>query len=194
MPHPAPPGLAVASPSTTAAREPQVLSDGPWTTFGLFALIAGVAARAVWLAIGFFRLGVLTRRAVPVESAEYATVQEQLGTSATISQVDRLAQPVTFGFRRPTVLLPDVLAVAPAPLRRAVVTHELFHVRRGDWLSLLGEEAVRTALWFHPAIHWLTSSIQLAREEMVDELTVRATGDRRAYMQALLAFADTGGP
>lgn len=190
---PAAAGVPLAAASTPATGQPQLVPDVPWTTFGVFTLIAGVAARAIWLAIGFFRLGRLTRRAVPIESAEYATVQEQLGTSATISEVDRLAQPVTFGFRRPTVLLPDVLAVAPAPLRRAVVTHELFHVRRGDWLSLLGEEAVRTALWFHPAIHWLTSGIQLAREEMVDELTVRATGDRRAYMQALLAFADTSG-
>ena len=189
---PASTGLALA-PSPAADGQPQVLPDVPWTTLGLVTLIVGVAARAVWLAIGFFRLGRLTRRAVPVESAEYAMVQEQLGTSAAISEVDRLAQPVTFGFRRPTVLLPDTLAVAPTSLRRAVVTHELFHVRRGDWLSLLGEEAVRTVFWFHPAVHWLTSSIQLAREEMVDELTVRATGDRRAYMQALLAFADTGG-
>lgn len=185
--------MPLAPLSSTATGQPQLVPDVPWTTVGLVTLIAGVAARAIWLAIGFFRLGRLRRRAVPIESAEYATVQEQLGTSATISEVDRLAQPVTFGFRRPTVLLPDVLAVAPAPLRRAVVTHELFHVRRGDWLSLLGEEAVRTVLWFHPAIHWLTAAIQLAREEMVDELTVRATGDRRAYMQALLAFADTGG-
>jgi TonB family protein len=186
--------MPLAPPSSPATGRPRVFPDVPWTAIGFFTLIAGVAARALWLAIGFFRLALLTRRAVPVESAEYAMVQEQLGTSATISEVDRLAQPVTFGFRRPTVLLPDVLAAAPAPLRRAVVTHELFHVRRGDWLSLLGEEAVRTVLWFHPAVHWLTSSIQLAREEMVDELTVRATGDRRAYMRALLAFADTGGP
>jgi TonB family protein len=173
--------------------QPWQAPDLPWTTLVVAALLAGAAARAIFLAIGFFRLGQLTRRAVPIESAEYAAVQEQLGTAATISEADRLSQPVTFGFRRPVVLLPDSLAAAPAPLRRAVVTHELFHVRRGDWLSLLGEEAVRTALWFHPAIHWLTSSIQLAREEMVDELTVRATGDRRAYMQALLAFADTAG-
>ena len=173
--------------------QPRVLPDLPWTTLGLVAILVGVTTRVIWLAIGFFRLGQLARRAVPIESTEYDTVQEQLGTAATISEVDRLAQPVTFGFRRPLVLLPDSLAAAPAALRRAVVTHELFHVRRGDWLSLLGEEAVRTVLWFHPAIHWLTSSIQLAREEMVDELTVRATGDRRAYMQALLAFADTSG-
>jgi TonB family protein len=192
VPAEAPASASAPDPSPIAGR-PWQAPDLPWTTLAIAALLAGVAARAIFLAIGFFRLGQLTRRAVPIESAEYAAVQEQLGTAATISEADRLSQPVTFGFRHPVVMLPDSLAAAPPPLRRAVVTHELFHVRRGDWLSQLGEEAVRTVFWFHPAIHWLTSSIQLAREEIVDELTVRATGDRRAYMQALLAFADSAG-
>ena len=59
--------------------------------------------------------------------------------------------------------------------------------------ALLAEEMVRTALWFHPGIHWLAAQIQLAREEIVDELTVRAIGDRRTYVEALLAFADSPG-
>ena len=179
-----------AAPVPRRPRLPEI----PWTTFAVFALLTGIAARGSWLAVGVFRLRRLTRRAVPIESAEYAAAQQQLGTSAAIAQVDGLSQPVTFGFRRPVVLLPDALADAPAGLRRAVVVHELFHVRRRDWLAVLGEEAIKTVLWFHPAILWLTSRIQLVREELVDELTVQATGDRRAYVQALLAFADTGGP
>jgi TonB family protein len=165
----------------------------PWTRIVLGALFTGVVARAMWLAVGVLRLLRLKRRGLVVDVPEYSELQRQLGTRATIAHVAGLAQPATFGIRRPIVLLPDAMASAPASLRRAVVTHELFHVRRGDWLSVLGEEAIRTVLWFHPAILWLTSHIQLAREEMVDELTVQATGDRRAYMQALLAFADTGG-
>jgi TonB family protein len=185
-------GLTPAPPQPTAASS-HVIPDIPWTTLVLVALVAGVVARGLWLAVGVIRLGRLRRRAMQVDAPDYAAAQEQLGTAATIAQVEGLPQPVTFGFRRPIVLLPETLATAPAALRRAVITHELFHVRRGDWLSVLGEEALRTVLWFHPAILWLTSHIQLAREEIVDELTVRATGDRRTYMQALLAFADTGG-
>jgi beta-lactamase regulating signal transducer with metallopeptidase domain len=74
----------------------------------------------------------------------------------------------------------------------AVITHELLHVQRRDWCWLLGEELLRTALWFQPAIWWATSRIQQAREELVDELTVLATGNRRGYIEALLAFADAG--
>jgi beta-lactamase regulating signal transducer with metallopeptidase domain len=71
-----------------------------------------------------------------------------------------------------------------------VVCHELIHVQRRDWLWVLGEETVRAVLWFNPAVWWLIARVQLAREELVDELTVLATNRRRAYMEALLAFAD----
>jgi TonB family protein len=45
-------------------------------------------------------------------------------------------------------------------------------------------------LWFHPGIWWLISQVRRAREEVVDEMTVLATGQRRAYLEALLVFAD----
>jgi TonB family protein len=183
-----------ATPPVTAASAPVAAVRGlPWASLLLLAVAFGIVVRGAWLVIGFKQLRWLNDRAVPVDAPEYADAQEQVGTSAAIAHVDRLAQPVTFGVRRPVVLLPEALNAAPVGLRRAVVIHELFHVRRRDWLSLLAEEVVRSVLWFHPAILWLTSQIQLAREELVDELTVRATGDRRSYMKALLAFADSGG-
>jgi protein TonB len=71
-----------------------------------------------------------------------------------------------------------------------VLCHELFHVRRRDWVWVVAEEIVRAVFWFHPAVLWLISRVRLAREEVVDELTVLATSERRAYMEALLVFAD----
>jgi TonB family protein len=45
-------------------------------------------------------------------------------------------------------------------------------------------------LWFHPAAHLLLSRIGLMREAVVDQATIATTGNRRAYAQALLAFAE----
>ncbi len=189
-----PAGAAPVTPSPVAATVPAVDShlEIPWLAMLLAVLGLGVVGRGLWLAVGLVRLRRLTKTGTVVEEPEYVELQEQVGARATIAQVIGLAQPATFGIRRPVVMLPDALAAAPASLRRAVVIHELFHVRRRDWLFVLAEEMVRTVLWFHPAILWLTSHIQLAREEIVDELTVRATGDRRTYVQALLTFADSG--
>jgi protein TonB len=59
-------------------------------------------------------------------------------------------------------------------------------------LWVLAEESLRAVLWFHPAIWFLTARIRLAREAFTDHLAVLATGDRRAYVEALLAFSEGG--
>ena len=97
---------------------------------------------------------------------------------------------MTFGIAPAVVLLPAALLAASADRRRAVVCHELCHVRRRDWLWVLGEELALTLLWFHPAVWWLVGELQLAREQVVDQLTVAATGARREYMAALFSAAD----
>jgi TonB family protein len=163
-----------------------------WGWVAAIVLAVGAAVRGIWLAVGLARLRILRRRGVPVDDAEYTDIQQTLGTRAAVMSVGGLTQPATFGVWRPVVLLPETLAESPAGLRRAVVTHELFHVQRRDWLWVIVEESLRTVLWFNPAIFWITSRIQLAREELVDELTVLATGNRKAYIEALLAFADAG--
>jgi len=183
----------VPAPKAAPAPIVSLPSTIPWPDVIAGVLLAGFVLRGLWLAVGLLRLRRMNGRATEVDLPEYAELQEQLGTAARIARVDGLTQPATFGVRKPVILLPATLEAAPFALRRAVVTHELFHVRRRDWLSVLGEELLRTVLWFHPAIFWLTASIQLAREEIVDELSVRLTGDRRTYMQALLVFADSAG-
>ena len=162
-----------------------------WTT--VLALIAatGAGARLFWIGIGVARLRGL-RRAGEIAAADPADdeLQRIIGTRATIRYVAALGQPVTFGYRRPVVLLPESLREEPDAIRRAILAHELWHVRRKDWMWTVVEEGVRAVLWFHPAIWVLLSSIQSAREEVVDELTILATGSRRSYVHALVAYAD----
>lgn len=179
---------AAASPLHVPAAPPH--RPMPWDRALLIIVLSGIGARAAWLALGFARLRMLRCRGTPLDDHIAADVQKILGTRAAVRSVEGLTQPVTFGVLRPVVLIPRTLEASPEPVRRAVITHEMFHVRRRDWLWLLVEEAVGVVLWFHPAVAWVRSRIQAAREEVVDELTVLATGDRRAYIEALLAFAD----
>jgi protein TonB len=126
-----------------------------------------------------------------VVDAAYDEMQRTLGTRAELRSVPGLPQPATFGVRRPVVLLPSALAWSEESTRRAVIAHELVHVRHRDWAWVVAEEMLRAALWFHPAIWWLVSRVQLTREEFTDHVAVLATGSRRAYIEALLAFADS---
>jgi TonB family protein len=163
----------------------------PWGVIVATVVGAGVACRSLWLLAGLVRLRrIASRLADGGEHAEVADLQAALGTAATVRFVDAVPMPVTFGVAPAVVLLPAALLEAPADRRRAVICHELLHVRRRDWLWVLGEEASLAALWFHPAVWWLVGELQLAREQVVDRLTVAATGTRRAYMDALFSAAD----
>src|SRR5262245_37892385 len=179
--------IGVSMPSATIATAPAF----PWLTALGVCIAFGVVGRSAWIAIGLHRLARLrTAGYVLPGNEDHDEPQRALGTRAEIRSVAGLRQPVTFGVRRPIVLLPDSLRAHPLHVQRAVLCHELIHVQRRDWMWLVAEEAVRAVFWFHPGVWWLISRVQLAREEVVDELAMLATGTRRAYIEALAAFAD----
>jgi TonB family protein len=164
----------------------------PWPSAIAAVILAGALARLVWIAAGIVKLRRLRRAGAVAEvSADHEDLQRVIAARATIRYVRELAQPVTFGFLAPVILLPSAVRDQPASIQRAVLAHELWHVRRRDWLWTLCEESLRAAVWFHPAVWSLLSRIQSAREEVVDELTVMTTGSRRNYVDALLVFADS---
>ena len=72
-------------------------------------------------------------------------VQQLVRARAEIRYVSS-GQPVTFGFRRPVVLLPEILRSQSADIRRVVLCHELFHVRRHDWAWVVAEEVVKSGV------------------------------------------------
>ena len=96
---------------------------------------------------------------------------------------------MTFGWRKPVVLLPARFPELDRRIQDAILCHELLHVERRDWLFTISEEVVRAIFWFHPAIWWLLGEIQLAREQAVDSQAIERTQARDEYVDALLAFA-----
>jgi protein TonB len=167
---------------TAGANRPAILA---------LVLIAGAALRLMWIGVGLAHLRRLRKAGhAAAPCGDDDRLQRIVGARAEIREVVGLAHPVTFGVWRPVVLLPASLGSQPSDIRQAVVAHELFHVQRRDWAWVLIEEAVRAVFWFHPAVWWLISRIRLAREEVVDELTVLLTNQRKRYIEALLTFAD----
>jgi TonB family protein len=158
----------------------------------MWILGLGVTLRLLWLATGLWRVRSLVTNATRQDAIaeEMGDLQEQLGTRATFLITDQLEGPATVGVRRPVVLLPRSVLAMPPAVQRAIVCHELVHVRRRDWLHTIGEEIWCAALWFHPAARMIASRLSLARETVVDEITLTVTRDRRAYAEALLAFAN----
>jgi beta-lactamase regulating signal transducer with metallopeptidase domain len=184
--------IPVSSPAVTHWHVPSVQIIVQ--IFGL-VILAGIAARLAILAMGLLRLRQLRQASSPISLfAESAAVLEEMrarvNTSAEFRLSPNVDSPVTFGFTAPVVLLPERFPSMNARFQAAIACHELLHVRRHDWTHHLGEQVIRAALWFHPAIAWLIARVRLAREQVVDLEVVRLTKERKPYLEALLEFAN----
>jgi TonB family protein len=151
----------------------------------LLLLATGAALRFLWICAGLFRLRRhrLEARMLTIPPVRFSNPRVRWFVSNTVGG------PVTFGFLNPSILLPARVVELDADLREAIAHHELAHVRRHDWLFVLLEESIRSLLWFHPAIWFVLSRIQLAREQVVDAEVVSLTRNRERYLDALVAVA-----
>lgn len=159
----------------------------------LAILAAGIVLRLAWLGVGLVRLRTVTRRAEPATAlAGLSTqLQAELGARAELLLSDDVEGPATVGVRRAVILVPRRIVELPQAVQKAVLCHELMHVRRRDWLVTLAEELWCALLWFHPGVRLIASRACLARETVVDEAVITHTRDRRAYAEALLAFSNS---
>ena len=182
-----PPFMAAAS----APIEDLTVQGANLTTLFIYVVAAGIVVRLLWLASGFIRLRRIVADATPTDALESVAreLSTAIGATAAITVSDNVQTPATIGVRRPLILLPRRILDMSLPVQRAVLAHELVHVRRRDWLHTLFDECWCAILWFHPAARVLASRLSLSREMVVDEATLLLTRDRRAYAEALLAFS-----
>jgi TonB family protein len=154
---------------------------------GLAALAAGIVVRLLWLFYGIITLARFSRAAsdIPPPSAA-GDLEAALQISPRYMRQTGNRGPWTFGFLRPTVALPaEFDALAPA-FQRAVICHELLHIKRRDIAVALLEELAVAALWFHPWMWLLRARIRVAREQVVDSRVVGMLDNRDDYVRCLV--------
>jgi TonB family protein len=161
-------------------------------TFIVAVLAAGAVVRLAWLGLGLVRLRAIRDRSQPAETVLTLSMplQHELGVRVDVRFADEVSSPATIGVRRPIVLLPHLVADLAPAVQRAILCHELIHVRQRDWIAALVEESWCALLWYHPAARALASRLALSREMLVDQATIALTRDRQAYAAALLEFSD----
>ncbi|HYN44101.1 MAG TPA: M56 family metallopeptidase, partial [Thermoanaerobaculia bacterium] len=160
-------------------------------TVVLVLLATGVALRLAWLGAGLLRLRSLRRRSRPLAplSTPIVSAIARTGATAEVLVSPEVASPVTLGWLRPAILLPESFMLLAEAEQEAVACHELLHVKRRDSWALLLEEGARALLWAQPAAWGVLSGISLSREQAVDRAAVDSTGDLRAYLRALAVLA-----
>ena len=106
---------------------------------------------------------------------------------AALHPADRQSWPMDLRIcSEPTVALPAGFDALVPAFQRAIICHELLHVKRRDMAVAFVEELAVAALWFHPWIWLLRARIRVAREQVVDGRVVTMLGNRDEYVRCLV--------
>jgi uncharacterized protein (TIGR03435 family) len=102
-----------------------------------------------------------------------------------------LLEPGVFGVLRPVLLLPEGIAerLMPAQLK-AILAHELCHVRYHDNLAAAFQMLAEAAFWFHPFVWWIGTRLVDERERGCDEEVLRLGSEPSVYAEGILKVCE----
>jgi beta-lactamase regulating signal transducer with metallopeptidase domain/HEAT repeat protein len=192
-------GTAGSDISATVNRVREIVSPRtPW--FGilsdakvLFLIWATVAVLfAGWLAHGALSVHRIIRRSRTLDAPEWTNPLWEVADRLGLDNAPRLVRsedakmPFACGLLTPTIVLPAECDGWTLDRRRAVLLHELAHVRRRD---LIGHTVGRFACalyWFHPLVWTAAKRLRAESERACDDLALNCGARASDYAEHLL--------
>lgn len=183
----------------TASRQAQMKLSRPeltWKGAVIFGWSMGVLGLFFWVLHRTRVVSGMVKNAKKAPDLLYDLANEcqrQLGVrkSVDVKITDGQTSPAVCGVLRPVILIPELLVnkMSPAQLR-AVLLHEMAHVKRADswWNSI--QTLLQIAYWWHPFLWLANVHIRRLREEAADEcVMVALKSESDIYPLTLLEVA-----
>jgi TonB family protein len=155
----------------------------------------GMALIGLRLCAGLARLARISAYSKTAPESARATLEElrrSLGVRRNVRLLESASattMPMTWGVFRPTIVLPCGAAEWDDERRRIVLSHELAHVRRDDWLLQICAEALRACFWFHPLTWVAANGLRQESERACDDSVLNSGVAAPEYAGQLLALA-----
>ncbi|MGZ8285783.1 MAG: M56 family metallopeptidase [Allosphingosinicella sp.] len=194
--------LAAAPPTAVeAASAPAVVTaptaGGDWDDPSLlfFLLyVGGVAMVGGRLLAGLWTLRRWTRAALEVEAPEWRAALARAGgdpLGIRLLACEDASSPLSWGLRRPVILLDRDTLRTPEEAD-SILAHEVAHVVRRDWPSLILSRLAVALFWFNPLVWRLDREVAQQAEEAADS-DAAAKVEPARYAQTLLDWARLNG-
>ena len=179
------------APASTYAPKPKLTGPG-WILLAYSAVVAGLL---LLLVVRWRQVAGKVRTAAESEKfADELQIARQLAGSRSTTRlklVDGQMSPAVCGLIRPVILLPQALVEKlSASQLRAVLLHEMLHLRRGDVWVNCAQAMLQIFYWWHPLLWLANARIRRVREEAVDDTVMLALADEaESYPPTLLEVA-----
>ncbi|MDY7095049.1 MAG: M56 family metallopeptidase [Acidobacteriota bacterium] len=171
-------------------------SAGDWLAGWIPAVVVlwtlGASLLLLRLLGGWWGTRSLRRRAISPAPAGLIRCAEELRDAMGIRRQVRLLQSsrvdvmTVVGWLSPVILVPaSSVTGLSTPQLRAILAHELAHIRRHDVLVNGLQRIAETLLFYHPAVWWTSNLLRTERENLCDDAAVEVSGDPLGYARAL---------
>jgi TonB family protein len=161
--------------------------------------LIGSAASCGPLAAGWVRvvsLGTCARRASSpawAATADDLILELDVHRPVVLLESDRQAMPMTWGVLTAKVLLPQSAREWSGDRLRAVIAHELAHVRRGDWALHAAVDVITRIYWFNPLLWLARRRLRLESERACDDAVLGLGVNGADYASLLVDVARSAG-
>lgn len=158
-----------------------------WAAVSLLAMVR--LAKDLW------QLRALRLHSAPCRDERWNACVSALSASlgvprpVTLRVGDASAPVVTWGLRMPHLLVPASAVSWSDRQMQVVLTHELSHVARRDWLWIVLMELARVAYGWHPLMWLAIRQARRAGEHACDDVVLRHEALPSTYAQVLLDLA-----
>ncbi|MCX7424273.1 MAG: carboxypeptidase regulatory-like domain-containing protein, partial [Planctomycetia bacterium] len=188
---PSAPPVAATEVTADTAAEPA----WSWSAVLGVAWAMGTCLGLAWLAVGIVGAWHVARRAVPAADEPWRRLLGRLEAGfalrrpVEVLESPRVSVPMTWGLRRPVILVPASSAAWSEEARRSVLLHELGHIRRGDCLMHLLGRLACVEYWFHPLVWFAARQLRKTGEQAADDVVLASNIAPPDYAAHLVAIA-----
>jgi bla regulator protein blaR1 len=192
---------AMPAVSLTMARvaepfvEPVARPGGPFLSAPLDPVM--LTLWTIWL-IGFAAIIVMRFRmwrriqGLLGSSTPFEIPDVTIPASIQVRAVPGLMEPGVIGWLRPVLLVPSDISARLSPEQlKAIVVHEMAHIRRRDNLTSAIHMIVEAVFWFHPLVWWIGTRLVDERERACDEEVLRLGNEPIVYAEGMLQVCKT---
>ena len=170
--------------------QPVFVAGTSLTTWVARVFLAGVAVQLSRLVLSVGCVGRLRRSSRSVSSLTVPEFQGGVGNvRVQIVRSNVIAGPVTIGWLRPVILIPEHTIVnLDADQLALLVRHEMAHVSNRDYLWNLIQCVAESLLFYHPVVWLLGRAVRHEREFACDDLVVQSGVCKLDYSRALTSL------
>jgi bla regulator protein blaR1 len=178
-----------------AGNESSISAAFFWQGALVIAWFTGFIYQGCKNAIGSLRLFQLRRKAQNAPMHWQRRVGElsrgmHIRTQTILLSTKEISIPFVMGVMHPVIMFPANYFVQLTPSQiEVILTHELAHIGRNDYLLNVVQIIIECLLFFNPATWWLSKRIRRQREFCCDDRVQTNLIDQKIYLEALYNVA-----